>query len=741
MLRRAIATAAALCVGVAIVLSTSSRADAAASVVDVFPGQDLGAVVRAATSGQTIVVHAGSYGTVYVADKAFTDPVTIQAAPGESATVAAFTFVRDANVTVSGLTVTGILQVRSSSGVTVANNHLATVQMRDGTSNGTIRGNTISNGATNGASGVWVHNITSGSPLNDHITIVGNDVFGHTEDAVTVGASTNVVIQGNTLHDTVDTTLHNDGIQLTGGNGYLIQGNRIWNHDEAMMIKAEPSLGPGDATLSNVVIQDNLMYRTRGAGIIVAGGTSGTTIANNTIVDNVWADVHLEGTNTGVVVANDVLDQLYLAAGTTAPAFEDHNCIRVSGGSGARDVFGDPQFVDHADYHLSTASPCRGTGDASHAPSTDFLGTDRHDPQDMGAYQDSVAGPAATEVWPGTSLDATVRQAPAGATIVVHAGTYPALSLTSFAWSTPLTIAAAAGESPVLTGIVLDHVSNLVLDGIGASAPVTIAASTDVTYRRSDAPSVAIKDGSQRIRIIGDVIHGGTTGVALTASTGTPLNCDITISGTTVRDVTGDGVQLAAVTSAVIEGSRIDGTVDTASFQVGIRATNAAHVLMARNQLIGWDQAVTLKPASGATVDDVRIESSIASRSRGAGFMLDGASNVQVVNNTLLDNYYADLHLQSNNPNLQIWNNVLRQVYRYTGVPVPALEDWNAVQIGGAGLHDLRSDPQITDRTTYRPTTSSPVLGAGTTTGAPADDFSGAARTGAISMGAWQTGA
>src|SRR5260221_2751381 len=260
--------------------------------------------VQHAQSGDTVAVAGGTYAGFNASGL---NGVTIQGS-GQATVTSAVTMSGDTNVTLDGVTITGVsgtaLSVSSSSGLhitrdTVTNSGLGSpanalpvgsggtpAVVLNSVGNSSFDGNPVANNAYHGV-------LATGGPVGlviSHNTISGNvdpgEKGGNPGDRFAAGLKiqqAGVTVFGNVLHDN-----QNTGLQVyTGGD--------------------------------HVVAYDNISYRNGNHGIDNLN-VSGGVIVNNTVYDNCTAGINVE---VGVKV------------GTAADGYTVENNISVDNGTNA----------------------------------------------------------------------------------------------------------------------------------------------------------------------------------------------------------------------------------------------------------------------------------------------------------------------------------------------------------------------------------------------------------------------
>jgi hypothetical protein len=158
---------------------------------------------------------------------------------------------------------------------------------------------TIRNIKVTGSCDNLIQNKSTGLVI-DHVTLVGggatSEGIGWSDFTVTnanisnvgdgIRANGNVVVRDSYIHGLVSSGgSHNDGIQVTDGSNVTIEHNAIENaNDQTSAIM----LGADQGSISNILVQNNLL---NGGGFALYGGAqppSGNTISNIRLLDNVF---------------------------------------------------------------------------------------------------------------------------------------------------------------------------------------------------------------------------------------------------------------------------------------------------------------------------------------------------------------------------------------------------------------------------------------------------------------------
>lgn len=162
-------------------------------------------------------------------------------------------------------------------------------------------------------------------------------------------------------------------------------------------------------SLRNVRVYNNIVYNNAAIGLHVAGYSTGpidnitlinNDVYNNGLVDSWGGGIYMQyGSATNVVIRNNIISKnrnYQMASAASANAAITNNLIDgYIGGldetKGTDYVEGNPKFVNpvSADFHLQSTSPAIDNGSSFNAPNVDFDGNSR--PQgagyDIGSYE------------------------------------------------------------------------------------------------------------------------------------------------------------------------------------------------------------------------------------------------------------------------------------------------------------------------------------------------------------------
>jgi hypothetical protein len=308
------------------------------------PCRTLARAQAVALAGDTVVLHAGTYGARGQTFSATTPGLTFRGAAGE------------ARPALLGRYATRAPHVRW------------TRLLFDGPT-----GNVGGNGCDGEDGLLWFTTAAAGGRV-DHSEI--RNSRGHFGVYVEADAD----IDHNWIHDNgcfgdPGTANLDHGIYWASGSG-SIHDNLI-QHSYAFGIQLYPSA-------NGVSVRHNTIVGSGRGGIIVAGATANTLIANNIIAHNATTGI----TAFALTGANNVVGT-NLIFGNPGGAFGSTTGLTIIG-----PTFGeDPLFVSATDFHLQPGSPAIGAADAGDATTTDADDVQRGSgaPGDLGAYE-FVAG-------------------------------------------------------------------------------------------------------------------------------------------------------------------------------------------------------------------------------------------------------------------------------------------------------------------------------------------------------------
>jgi parallel beta-helix repeat protein len=359
----------------------------------------IGAAAAVVVAGQTVEVNSGTYPESVTVSTSGTAgaPVIFAAASGATPTVtgsgngSGFYIASRSYVTVQGFTVTGTrgdgIVVKSSSNVTVANNHVSFSGQQangktakgirlDSATDSVVSGNTVDH---NTSYGIY---LTSGSTRNLlKANVIFNNAFGFQRAAsgIRVFSSDGNTVSSNVSHDNEDS-----GMEFDKADNNLAFNNLSYDNGDHGIDNTNGSVGTR--------IIANTVYKNVTAGINVEGTSTGVTLANNISVDNgiasprTHSNIRVEsGSTSGTTMDYDLV---FLTTPDTlliwnSVAYTSLAAFRSATGQETHGIQANPSFANVAgrDFHLSAGSPAIDSANsgASGQPSTDVQGTQRAD--------------------------------------------------------------------------------------------------------------------------------------------------------------------------------------------------------------------------------------------------------------------------------------------------------------------------------------------------------------------------
>jgi Right handed beta helix region len=267
----------------------------------------------------------------------------------------------------------GVAIGAGANGVEIVRNEFAShgVSLVAGAANILIEGNSIHDINT-GDPAVAI-GASAGSVAN--VVVRGNSILRFQGDGVqfSSGAVQGLRIERNEIGFgyTDNPAAHNDAIQVIGGSNVAIAGNYIHDSEFGLMLG-------GEAPLTNFTLENNVIVKV-GSHSMQVGEADNARIVNNTIWENKYG-VLLRGESlTGVVLANNIIDNLQASPGMLAS--ENYNLIKSGYRKGSGDLAGLPIFVapGAGNYELAPGSPGIDAGAGDVAPALDRRGLPRMD--------------------------------------------------------------------------------------------------------------------------------------------------------------------------------------------------------------------------------------------------------------------------------------------------------------------------------------------------------------------------
>ncbi|HEY3614116.1 MAG TPA: right-handed parallel beta-helix repeat-containing protein [Gaiellales bacterium] len=356
--------------------AAAPTAGAKAKVVTVHGGGQLRAALRHAQGGTSILLAGGNYPAVTI-ERGYSPAITIKPVQGQKVVLAGLSFSGASGVVVRGLRTSGESDVGAGShditfdgvGCTLPIGDLehSCFYLHDSSQHLVVRNST----AVGGFDGVKLYGC-SGSTWTSDVLITNNRLTRASEDLIHVNCARNVSIVHNYLHDPIDNDDHNDGVQSQASDGLRIVRNTFTftrpNPDGPNQAIILGRTGPDSPDLvTHSTISGNLIHHWPGIPIILAG-TDDTVVVQNTAWDSgedddqgLTSSAGSDGfANTGLRIWNNILGQVWVDPGASAPVLCQHDILQVAPqpgicGDDLRIV--DPRFADHADYLLRTTSP------------------------------------------------------------------------------------------------------------------------------------------------------------------------------------------------------------------------------------------------------------------------------------------------------------------------------------------------------------------------------------------------
>jgi hypothetical protein len=331
--------------------------------------------ISAATSGQTVCLATGNYGTWTGTSKS----ITVRNAAGASPTMMVNFDTGVGNFTLSGITIGDGQMVGSSAPNLIASGaHDITIRDSNFTSQIIIRGTTASanilldhNTHNDIFSSCWQCEAGRVEVAGGGLTIQNSMLKGGDSDGIQIGSTLQVKILNNELYEICEKGInHTDFIQWFGGTNSIVRGN--WLHSVAPC--ATQVLSAFDSTAGNL-IEDNVVDTNSRPWSIELYSDESSIVRHNTFVygscdfslpcgqiglDHKSTDDPSRGTEIYDNIATR-LDNI----GNEAVARRDHNMMRTTALSG--DFLGTPVFAgggahptSYAGYRLAPGSPGKG---------------------------------------------------------------------------------------------------------------------------------------------------------------------------------------------------------------------------------------------------------------------------------------------------------------------------------------------------------------------------------------------
>jgi len=276
-----------------------------------------------------------------------------------------------------------------TSGINAANGPDSTLSR---ITNLTITGNDVYN--TNKSTWQEAISLTSVS----YFEIASNKVHDNQLNANQIAIDVKVGTNGGSIHNNEVYNINGDGIYIDSSDypsrGIMIYDNKVHNLGSlgvGIYLAAEQNGGSS----TGHKIYNNLIYNNACRGFVIENwaNTKQFEFVNNTLYNNYGgqggiANYSPAGTfATGTVIRNNIVygpsPTNYGGMGITV----DHNLFYGGASTvGTGYVTSDPKFVSSTNFHLQSGSPAISAGSATTAPTTNFDGSTRSNPPNIGSY-------------------------------------------------------------------------------------------------------------------------------------------------------------------------------------------------------------------------------------------------------------------------------------------------------------------------------------------------------------------
>ena len=331
----------------------------------------------------------------------------------------------------------------------------------------------------------------------------------------------------------------------------------------------------------------------------------------------------------------------------------------------------------------------------------------------------------------------------------VHAGNYPKLTLNQ-TFNGTVTVAGEAGTT--IAGVLFQNAAGLTVRDLTSSVSNT----TDSAFY--------IAGTSHDITLAHVTARGGWDGVKVYALA--PSNAsNITVRDSDIAGASEDDFHIDGVQNMLIEHNFIHDPIDNADHNDGIQSQRHDGLTITRNtisfasvppQVGGPNNGIILSPVPslGDTCHNTVISNNlIVHWNAGRPLQVVGSDYTKIVNNTIVDDgqgtgepsitlndQYPTSGSEYDNLNVEIWNNIVNQVYITPGFASPTFFSNNLItnpQSWMTGTNAIIANPQFVDSTTYALSSTSPASGVGLTrSGTPVIDIIGASRSTPPDLGA-----
>jgi hypothetical protein len=401
-------------------------------------------------------------------------------------------------------------------------------------------------------------------------------------------------------------------------------------------------------------------------------------------------------------------------------------------------------------------------------------------------------------VYSNQSIENTIKTASSGSTIVVHQGDYPTVNVSSINPSNVISIKTTPSEQVSIDGLAVINSSNLNFEGFLSKKSVAVTGSKNIVINKfsvidaqspanklcpSAPDSIAICGASSNITVSNSVTKNTKFDPIVRNFRGVKLSgCDCTdkqrwlsnikIINNEFTNSWDDLVQVVGVDGLLIENNYIHDHRNTPGEEFhsdGIQVVRGSNIKILRNKFIlrdrtaRNDQAIIVGNSTDAgAIDGVVIANNLIHHWAGSGITIHGAHNVDIVNNTSVDNFrddgesYGILFSRGNSDsqqnaqlvNIRMWNNIFSKVgFDNTSLSYNTLafaSNNMAIKSGAGGNNIISGSPnfvstEIDSPDAYKISENSGAINAGlSTSNTPQVDIANNVRSNPPSIGAYE---
>jgi hypothetical protein len=317
----------------------------------------------------------------------------------------------------------------------------------------------------------------------------------------------------------------------------------------------------------------------------------------------------------------------------------------------------------------------------------------------------ALAAPARVrEVFAGGSIESAVAAQTGGGTILVHAGSYPAVTLTR-RFSKVVQIVGATGEDVSVGGFVISG-SGYAISRLHTTGESRLEGTAHgVTFDRivchippTDTASscFAFHDSSHDAVVSRSFAGGGLDGVKFYGCGGTPWAHDISVIDSELTGANEDLIHVDCANDVTVKHNDLHDPAANGDHNDGIQSQASDNLRIIGNTFSfssvapvgGHDQAMMLGNVP-AQWPDRKVTNTVVAYNLvrhwngGRALIMNGTENLRIVNNTFIDSGNAAINDPSitvgnqgtdggQNPGLEIWNNIVKSVYYDPGSTPPA---------------------------------------------------------------------